>query len=667
MEKRGFEKNRSKAASQCPCGKSNKDGKFAPFKGMSEYGQCHSCGVTYFPPDENEAPITNAKQKYISPDQLEHSLVFIENDTFFKHVLSITGDKEKTLQHFKSMNVGVKDGNTVFWMIDEYGRICLPKSFKYGEDGKKIRIVAEQSFNQSNGYYPCLFNASQINEDKPIVLVEAEKSAVIASYFAPQYTWIAAGGANGVSADKAHALKGKDVIILFDADQAGREGSEKVEETLTKQKCRVYNYDMFPDRIDGFDVADMFSERSDQVLINGFIEKLDEVYHELNYAEAKGLEAGIVDIDEDLYADNYINDRKDRGETSHFYELDAVFKWKKGLVYTYTGYAGTGKSEMNLFLCFLKAWKDGWRFIMFVPESMSSNEEGVLTVEEVVDTLVNIYWGKTVDVNDMSAPSEDEYREAIRFIKKHFTFIYPEDGFCTQAQIIKQAGYVLDTRGKHDGIIIDPWNNVASAQNKMELLDDYLRRMIADAKRFAILKRLAWIYVTHPSKPPIGKDGSVPPLDMHQIRGGMSFPNGSDFVIIIERPYYFMGEVEYEGRMIPGRIHPEVHFNVRKIKNQKLLGCTPNFVPMYFDRIKNRYENETRISPMDPAYKKELFKPSEPWKMPEDKSRDVTNSDFTITLPAHEEPRGQVDMFEQKHISLDDDLPEPDDGDEMPF
>lgn len=32
---------------QCPCGKSNKDGKFVPFRGLEDRGYCHSCGLFY--------------------------------------------------------------------------------------------------------------------------------------------------------------------------------------------------------------------------------------------------------------------------------------------------------------------------------------------------------------------------------------------------------------------------------------------------------------------------------------------------------------------------------------------------------------------------------------------------------------------------------------------
>lgn len=43
-----FDKNR-KRVKQCPCGKSNKDGKFVPFKSYQDKGFCHSCGRTFLP------------------------------------------------------------------------------------------------------------------------------------------------------------------------------------------------------------------------------------------------------------------------------------------------------------------------------------------------------------------------------------------------------------------------------------------------------------------------------------------------------------------------------------------------------------------------------------------------------------------------------------------
>ena len=41
-------KNRNKVK-YCPCNKSNKDGKFVPFKDHTRFGYCHSCEKSFSP------------------------------------------------------------------------------------------------------------------------------------------------------------------------------------------------------------------------------------------------------------------------------------------------------------------------------------------------------------------------------------------------------------------------------------------------------------------------------------------------------------------------------------------------------------------------------------------------------------------------------------------
>lgn len=44
---------RYQIAPKCPCGKNNKDGKFAPYVGYTDKGFCHSCGETFYPDKED--------------------------------------------------------------------------------------------------------------------------------------------------------------------------------------------------------------------------------------------------------------------------------------------------------------------------------------------------------------------------------------------------------------------------------------------------------------------------------------------------------------------------------------------------------------------------------------------------------------------------------------
>ena len=75
-----FDNNRRKVES-CPCGKSNKDGKFATFKGFDNKGYCHSCDETFFPDKEYKF------ERYIAPPQIPVDLTSEEH--FEKSFLEI--------------------------------------------------------------------------------------------------------------------------------------------------------------------------------------------------------------------------------------------------------------------------------------------------------------------------------------------------------------------------------------------------------------------------------------------------------------------------------------------------------------------------------------------------------------------------------------------------
>lgn len=635
MDKVGFENNRSKVAPFCPCGKSNSDGKFAPFKGETQFGKCHSCSEVFFPPksEDSNAPITNAQQKYIDYSVVEQSQEIIHDDPFFKYAEAVIGDSEKAHAHLKSMGVGSRNGYTTFWMIDEYGRVCLPKGMKYDVDGHRTKDVAkEKDYNAANSYYKALFNASSITEDKTVILVESEKSAVMAQYFFPEYTWVSCGGASGLSYDVAFPLKGKNVILLYDADEAGRIGAQKAEELLKdKLNCRVQNVEITPERVDGYDIADALSEFSKE---DGIIKEISGYFAEANAKLNPEKRSEIIRMSKEQLKANRRSGKKHKGETTHFHELDPHFLLKKRMIYTFTGLPGAGKSEVTLFIAFLKSYYSKWRWILFVPESLSSNEEGNYTDEIIVDRLVHTYFGMTADLDHIPHLSDEQYERGIDWVHDHFTIIMPDELLAKQHDVIRVAEQVNEGMGKHDGIIVDPFNTLDVTHRKDELLDQANRRTIYEAKGWSVRNNMAWIYVTHPGKPMRTKDGGVIKPTLYDIRGGMGFVNGSDLGIIIHRPWYNMGMVEWKGKDIPGTQHPQVEFTVAKIKEKFALGAEEGTVDIFYNKMTNRYENSYGLSPMDEAYRNE-YTPGKPnyGKLPE-VERD---EDFTITLPPKSE------------------------------
>ena len=200
--------------------------------------------------------------------------------------------------------------------------------------------------------------------------------------------------------------------------------------------------------------------------------------------------------------------------------------------------------------------------------------------------------------------------------------------------------------------------------------------MLNDAKIFAVRHRMSWVYVTHPSKVArAGKDGEIPVLHETDIRGGNTFANGSDFVIIINRPYYFKEVVEDETYgVVHGKNHPLVEFITRKVKNQKLLKCRPNVIQLYFDKKKNCYNNEFGFAPTDEAYLKQHADPEnvdqfEQSSLNFTKEEEPTEFEIMNSVPFPTQEVREEEAEEQEEVEGDffDRYEELDEDDDMPF
>lgn len=130
-------------------------------------------------------------------------------------------------------NLGVtKAGETIFYQKDRKGRYRGGKVIQYDPvTGHRVKDSAypvywiHQSFIRQ-GYIPqdwkmtqCLFGEHLLDEypDKPVCLVEAEKTAVICDGFMPEYIWLATGGKTQLG-ERLDVLRGREVIAFPDID-----------------------------------------------------------------------------------------------------------------------------------------------------------------------------------------------------------------------------------------------------------------------------------------------------------------------------------------------------------------------------------------------------------------------------------------------------------------
>ena len=169
-----------------------------------------------------------------------------------------------------------KTGEVIFWQIDINGKVRTGKIMQYNPTTgrrikhessaidwvhnkmKKARVLPED-FNLQQ----CFFGEHllKIYRDKPVAIVESEKSAIIASVVIPDSIWIAAGQLNGLSIEKAKVLKGRKVTLFPDLG-GYKKWSIKANEIKQSLKCEIKVSTILEDiasetqRSEGLDIAD---------------------------------------------------------------------------------------------------------------------------------------------------------------------------------------------------------------------------------------------------------------------------------------------------------------------------------------------------------------------------------------------------------------------------
>lgn len=138
-------------------------------------------------------------------------------------------------------------GATVFWQRDVQLRVRYGKVMLYNpQTGKRVKepfphFTTIHSLNKLDGsnLKQCLFGEHLLREsNKPIAIVESEKTALIASVCLPEYTWLATGGLGGLTEEKCKVQAGRKVTLFPDAN-AYHKWSEKARELQGIISCSV--------------------------------------------------------------------------------------------------------------------------------------------------------------------------------------------------------------------------------------------------------------------------------------------------------------------------------------------------------------------------------------------------------------------------------------------
>lgn len=209
-------------------------------------------------------------------EQLDATLTQYDSNNFALILLKLF-DYNEAVKLLTLYEIGTSkkwNGSTIFWQIDANGIVRTGKIMLYNiETNKRVKQpydhiswVHKDILTDTHELKQCFFGEHLINQfkSKPIAIVESEKSAIICSYFLPDYIWLSAGNINGLSIEKFKVLIGRKVVLFPDLNkgfeiwqQKANEFKNIAEVSISDYLQRIANTEQ---QTNGLDLADYLIE-----------------------------------------------------------------------------------------------------------------------------------------------------------------------------------------------------------------------------------------------------------------------------------------------------------------------------------------------------------------------------------------------------------------------
>jgi hypothetical protein len=232
---------------------------------LPEYGRCdrvNSCGFFEMPDgkiktDRPAVQIPTVDQNFISQELVNRTLTAYDRNPFVMWLAELLNDEDLARQIALKWLIGTsRDSHSIFWQST--GEHVL-NGHLMGYDVEGHRTSPNYHvMKESQGYFTGLYGLHRIESTKTLAIVESEKTAILASLYYPKYDWIATNGSN-LGTRKISQINTK-AILFPDADVAGRNGFKRLSDNLERRGIENNTVHLFPDRMDGYDLADYIIE-----------------------------------------------------------------------------------------------------------------------------------------------------------------------------------------------------------------------------------------------------------------------------------------------------------------------------------------------------------------------------------------------------------------------
>ncbi|MDD3968939.1 MAG: DUF6371 domain-containing protein [Proteiniphilum sp.] len=243
-----------------------------------------------YPEPDALFPVTQPNQPGKLPDYIPYKYLkrsLSLNSNFVRFLRKYFTDLQITEAASNYLLGATKKRKVIFWQIDVEGKVRTGKIMQYNpQTGRRLRTgygginwvhhklkKSNPTFSDFN-LHQCYFGEHLLRlcPDKPVAIVEAEKTAIIASMFFPGYIWLAAGNLNGLNSEKSRVLKNRIIVLYSDAGCYDR-WLRKVEQISHDLSLHLTvsnfleNFATPQQTHHGYDLADYIIEQKLQILL----------------------------------------------------------------------------------------------------------------------------------------------------------------------------------------------------------------------------------------------------------------------------------------------------------------------------------------------------------------------------------------------------------------
>jgi predicted RNA-binding Zn-ribbon protein involved in translation (DUF1610 family) len=224
----------------------------------------------------------------IPPEHLKKTLGDYNRNNFVRFLFGLFIDCSEEIQAVLKMYlVGTYQDYCCFPSVDRQMRVCRAKLIRFNRaNGKRLKgdcdvssLVRKLKLKEDFNYRQIFFGEHLLSKfpNKSVAVVEAEKTAIVASLCFPNLLWLACNSKSWLKAERIKRLGTRQIILYPDADgfnlwqgiasEAQRQGS------IIKVSNLIESHATIEQKANGYDLADYLI--SQQAEINAHNERAD--------------------------------------------------------------------------------------------------------------------------------------------------------------------------------------------------------------------------------------------------------------------------------------------------------------------------------------------------------------------------------------------------------